>query len=712
MVVVLLDDVGFGAAGTFGGPIPTPTLDALAADGLRYNNFHTTGICSPTRASLLTGRNSHAVGMGNVMNSSAAAHPGRNGFIPKGAATVAEILRRNGYGTSAWGKWHLTPHVEENSAGPFDRWPTNMGFERFYGFLDGETHQFEPTLVDGVTPVARPSGEGYHLTEDITTRAIAWMRQQKALAPEKPFFVYYAPGATHAPFHAPREWIDRFRGQFDQGWDAAREETFLRQKKLGVIPVDAQLTPRMKELPAWDSLTPDRKRIVARIVEAYAGFLAHTDDQIGRLVRTVREMGEFDNTLFFYIVGDNGASGEGGLLGTLNEMGNIQGISESDTEGVARLDEIGGTHSYPHYPAGWAWAMNTPFQWHKQVASHLGGIRNPMVVSWPKNIRDKGGLRGQFSFVADILPTILEAAGITAPATVNGVTQQPIDGTSLVYSFGDAKAPSRHTTQYFEIYGNRAIYHQGWMASAFHGRAPWAMLGAKKRGFDEDGWELYNLDQDFSQSRDLAQANPVKLKELQELFLAEAGRNQVLPMESDPQPKRDPRLGNRTHFVFHSGFEGIAENAAPQTVGRSHQIVADLQLPKVGGAQGVLAALGGSIGGWSLYVNEQGQPVYVYNLFGVEKTVLTGKVPLPTGRPVRLTLDFAYDGGGYGKGARVTLLVDGTSVAESRLKRTAPIFFSIDENFDIGVDSGSPVGDYSFRYPFTGRIDKVTLDLK
>ncbi|QDX82686.1 arylsulfatase [Denitratisoma sp. DHT3] len=709
VVVVLLDDVGFGAAGTFGGLIPTPTLDHLAADGLRYNNFHTTGICSPTRASLLTGRNSHAVGVGNVMNSSAP-YPGRNGFMPASAATIAEVLRQNGYATSLWGKWHLTPHAEETSAGPFDRWPTGKGFERFYGFLDGETHQFEPTLVDGVTPVARPKGDHYHLTEDITTRAIAWMRQQKVLAPEKPFFAYYAPGATHAPFHAPKEWIDKFRGQFDQGWDKAREEIFARQKKLGVIPADAQLTPPMKELQPWKKLTPERKRIVARIMETYAGFLAHTDDQIGRMVTALKDMGEFDNTLFFYIVGDNGASGEGSLQGTLNEMGSLQGVTESDAQGLARLDEIGGTRSYPHYPAGWAWAMNTPFQWTKQVASHLGGIRNPMVVSWPKNIRDKGGLRSQFSFVSDIMPTILEAAGIAAPAMVNGVPQQAMDGTSLVYSFNDARAPARHTTQYFEIFGNRSIYHQGWMASAFHGRAPWSLIGAAERGFDNDTWELYHLDQDFSQARDLAQAEPGKLAELQNLFLVEAARNQVFPLQTTTLPSRDPRLGDRTHFVFHAGFEGIAENAAPRTVGRSHQIVADLQLPKTG-AEGVIAAMGGAIGGWSLYINRQGQPVYAYNLFGVESTTLTGQAPLPAG-PVKLALDFAYDGGGYGKGALVKLRVNGKSVAEGRLKRTAPVFFSIDENFDIGADSGSPVGDYPNHYAFTGQIDKVTLDLK
>ncbi|TWO79954.1 arylsulfatase [Denitratisoma oestradiolicum] len=709
VVVVLLDDVGFGAAGTFGGPIPTPTLDRLSRAGLRYNSFHTTAICSPTRAALLTGRNPHTVGMGNVMNS-AAPYPGRNGIMPRSAATIAEVLRQNGYSTSAWGKWHLTPHDEESPAGPFDRWPTGMGFEKFYGFLDGETDQFEPTLYDGTTQVVRPKGEPYHLTEDMTQRTIAWMQQQKTLAPEKPFFAYFAPGATHAPLQAPKEWIERFRGRFDQGWDRMREESFARQKQLGVIPAATRLTPRPPQLPAWDSLSPEQKRVASRLMEVYAGFLAHTDDQIGHLLSALEAMGEFDNTLFFYIVGDNGASGEGGIYGSLNVMGNLQGIALNAEQALAQYEQFGGAKTYPHYPAGWAWAMNTPFQWTKQVASHLGGIRNPLVVSWPRRIQDKGGLRSQFSYVADITPTILEAAGIDAPAMVNGVAQQPMNGTSLVYSFDDAKAPTRHRTQYFEIYGNRNIYQQGWMASAFHGRTPWELIGAKGRPLDQDNWELYHLDEDFSQSRDLAKEHPGKLRELQDLFLVEAARNQVLPIINDATPSGGVRYGGRKHFVFPGGAAGISENAAPRIVGRSHHISADLEMPKTGG-QGVVTALGGTSGGWSLYVNPQGQPVYTYNLFNVDTLTLTGKDPLPPG-PVKLGLDFAYDGGGWGKGAQVKLLVNGKAVGEGRLKRTAPAFFSIDENLDIGTDTSSPVGDYPPNYAFTGRINKVTLDLQ
>jgi len=710
VVVVLLDDVGFGAAGSFGGPVPTPGLDRLAGLGLRYNAFHTTAICSPTRASLLTGRNPHAVCMGTVTNSSSP-YEGRHGVMPKSAATIAEILRQNGYSTSAWGKWHLMPHWEQSQAGPFDRWPTGMGFEKFYGFLGGETHQFEPNLYEGTSQVVRPNRDQYHLTEDLADRAIAWMRQQKSLTPEKPFFAYFAPGATHAPLHAPKVWIDRFRGQFDQGWDKMREEILARQKRLGVVPASTQLTPRPAQLPAWDSLSPERKRIAARLMETYAGFLAHTDDQIGRIVAALEQMGQFENTLFFYIVGDNGASGEGGPLGTLNEMGSLQGIKESTETALARLDEIGGTKTYPHYPAGWAWAMDSPFQWMKQVASHLGGTRNPLVVSWPKRIRNRGGLRSQFSYISDITPTILEAAGIAAPAVVNGVAQKPMDGVSLVYSFDDAKASTQHVTQYFEVFGNRAIYHKGWMASAFHGNIPWRPSIGGDRTFNDDVWELYNLDVDFSQATDLAANDPVKLRELQDLFWAEAARNNALPLVSSSRPGDLPRLfGNRTDLVFYEGAAGIPEGAAPRMVGRSHLINAEVDLLAEGG-EGVVVAQGGVVGGWSLYVNHEGHPVYTYNLFGVERMTVTGKSRLSAGLST-LGVDFVYDGGGFGKGARVRLMVNGTLVGEGHLARTAPWIFSIDENFDIGTDSGSSVGDYPANYSFTGRIKKVSVSLK
>lgn len=712
VVIVLLDDVGFGAAGTFGGPVPTPTLDRLARRGLRYNTFHTTAICSPTRAALLTGRNSHAVGIGNVMNTPAP-HPGRNGVLRPSAATIAEVLRQNGYGTAAFGKWHLAPSWEASQAGPFDHWPTGVGFEKFYGFLDGETDQFHPTLVEATTPTRPPRSPGYHLNDDLATRAIQWMRAQQSLTPDEPFFVYFAPGGTHAPLQAPAEWIARFRGQFDQGWDRVREETFVRQKRLGVVPAAAALTQRPPQLPAWQDLSPERRRIAARLMEVYAGFLAHTDAAVGRLVAALEAMGEFDDTLFFYIVGDNGASAEGGLDGAWAEMGSIQGVSPGDAWLLERLDELGGPGAAAHYPAGWAWAMNAPFQWTKQIASHLGGIRNPLVVTWPARIREGGGLRAQYGFVADIMPTVLEAAGIAMPAAVNGVPQQPLDGVSLLYSFDDAGAPSRRTTQYYEIYGNRSIYHQGWMAGAFRGRVPWALLDPRVRPVEEDRWELYDLASDFSQAHDLAAQHPQRLHELQALFDQEAERNRVLPIV-DPGPSQElPQLhAARREFVFHEGTIGTPEPQAPPLVGRSHRIEAQLRAPAGDGApQGVLAAVGGTSGGWALYVDAAGRPTYTYNLFGIARTTIRGGEPLPAGA-VTVALDFSYDGGGPGKGATASLEVNGRRVGSGRIERTAPFFFTIDETFDIGVDTGSPVGDYPPYNDYTGGIDAIVVRLR
>ncbi|MFN8624747.1 MAG: arylsulfatase [Candidatus Binatia bacterium] len=712
VVIVLLDDAGFGAAGTFGGPIPTPELDRLAKQGLRYNRFHTTSICSPTRAALLTGRNHHAVGMGNVMNA-AAAYPGYDGIIPKSAATIAEVLRQHGYSTSAWGKWHLTPDWETSAAGPFDRWPTGMGFEKFYGFTAGETDQFEPTIYDGTTYVGRPRKPDYHLTEDLAEHAIAWMRLQRAIAPDKPFFVYLAPGATHAPLQAPRQWIERFKGQFDQGWDKVREETFARQKRLGVIPASAQLTPRLKELPAWDSLSGDEKKVAARLMEAYAGFLAHTDAQVGRLMTALEQMGAFDNTLFFFIVGDNGASAEGGLLGTSDGyLGGLQGFREDTAAILRHLDQVGGPSSAPHYPAGWAWAMDTPFQWTKQIASHLGGTRNPLVVSWPKHIRDKGGLRSQFTHVTDVMPTILEAAGVAAPALVNGVQQQRMDGVSLLYTFDDAAAKSRHRTQYFEILGNRAVYHDGWIASAYRGRPPWAGLVRNPKPYTEDVWELYNLDDDYSQARNLAKDNPRKLRDMQDLFWAEFAKNKGLPLHDDGSPEGFPRLTppGQTTFTYDSRAVRLAEAIAPDVKNRSFVVTAEVDVPATG-AEGVLVAEGGTQAGWSLYVNHDGKPVYTYSSFGVARPTVVGKDTLPVGKAT-VRLDWVYDGGGLGKGATAKLSVNGKPEGEVRIDRTVPILFGIDETFDVGTDTGTPVGDYPVNFAFTGQLRQVRVELK
>lgn len=711
VVIVLLDDVGFGAAATFGGPIPTPTLDRLAEQGLRYNRFHTTGICSPTRASLLTGRNPHAVGVGAVLNS-ASNHPGRKGILSPDAKTLAEILRDAGYATSMFGKWHLTPDWETSPAGPFDSWPTGRGFDHFYGFLGGETHQFEPTLYQGTSPVVRPPGPDYHLSEDLAGRASEWIELQHSIRPERPFFVYLATGATHAPIHAPEEWIRKFHGAFDQGWDEGRRLSFERQKARGVIPADTVLTPRPAALPAWESLSDDEKKVAARLMEANAAFLAYTDAQIGQLVRALAEIGELDDTIFVYIVGDNGASAEGGVLGSWNYFAGIQGIPEDSAKNVARLDAIGGTTSYPHYPAGWAWALNAPFQWAKTIASHLGGTRNPMVIHWPARIRAKGELRSQFSHVNDIVPTILEAVGLGEddPArAIGGKSAPPFDGTSLVYSFDDAAAPSRHRSQYFEVFGHRSIYRDGWLASAFRGRAPWRVLEPFPHPIEADRWELYDLEHDFSQAHDLAAAEPERLRALQAFFLAEAERNSVLPLGYDAPGTGLPKLHrDRRHFVFHAGAVGIPESGAPPIPNRSYEIRAEIEVPREG-SSGVVVTEGGVVAGWALYVDRQGRPAYHYNFFDVERMTIVGEQPLPAGKS---TLRYVFESdGGIGAGGRGKLFLGRKQIGEARIARTAPRFFSIDETFDVGTDTGSPAGDYPAGSSFTGEIHRLEVSI-
>ncbi|SCV01809.1 Sulfatase [Cupriavidus necator] len=719
VVVVLLDDVGFGAAGTFGGLVPTPTLDALASRGLRYNRFHTTAMCSPTRAALLTGRNPHAVGWG-VVSELSTPYDGYVGLIPKSAATVAEILRQHGYATSAWGKWHNTPVWESSPAGPFNHWPTGQGFETFYGFLGGETDQYEPALVENTAPARRPDKPGYHLTEDLADHAIGWMQQQKSVAPDKPFFVYFAPGGTHAPLQVPRPWIDRFRGQFDQGWDKVREQIFARQKAQGVVPADAVLTLRPKELPAWDSLPADERKVAARLMETYAGFLAHTDAQVGRLVASLERMGQFDNTLFLYIVGDNGASGEGGLHGHFHEIDSFNGVAEDAATNAARLEQIGGPASLPHYASPWAWAMDTPFQWMKQVASHLGGTRNPMVISWPQRIHAPGGVRSQFSYVSDLMPTILEAAQIPAPKQVNGVVQQPVNGHSLLYTFNVPEAPERRRTQYFEMVGNRAIYHDGWIASTRPAHMPWNIMARGGSALGMEQWELYHLDKDFTQAHDVAAQHPDKLRQLQQRFWQEARANKVLPLDdrfmerlsltndAGQAQQRPSVTGGRSRLVYYPGAVGLNEASAPNLKNRSYAITAKVRTP-ARGAQGVLAAQGGSGSGWALYVNESGVPVYTY-VFAGKRTTLTSDVRLAAGES-EIRLDFAYDGNGRGKGGMATVLVNGRPAGQVHIERTVPALFSISEPFDVGTDTQSPVGDYPREYRFTGDIDHIAIDL-
>lgn len=714
VVVVLLDDVGFAATSTFGGPIPTPELDRLALEGLRYNRFHTTAICSPTRASLLTGRNPHAVNMGAVMNT-ADSRPGYTGFQTKDAVSVVEIARRAGYNTAAFGKWHQTPDSEASPNGPFDRWPTGQGFERFYGFIGGETDQFEPTLFEGTRQIPVPHRPNYHLTEDLADQAVAWINSQHTLEPDRPAFIYFAPGATHAPLQPPREWIDRFKGQFSGGWDRLREEIFARQKRLGLIPRNTILTPRDPRLPAWTSLNPDQRKVASRLMEIYAAFLAHTDEQVGRLADALKANGEFDNTLFLYVVGDNGGSAEGTVFGSVNYVGNYQGMPETDAVRLTQFGRLGGPGTNSHFPAGWAWALNTPFQWAKTVASHLGGTRNGLVVTWPKRIgAARGGIRSQFGHVNDLTPTILEAIGLSPPEVIDGVVQKPIDGTSLIYSFVDPKAEERHTTQYFEIFGNRAIYHKGWMASAFHGRLPWNMGPQPDVKFEEDVWELYDLTRDFSQGRDLSRRYPEKLLELKSVFDTEAARNNVLPLSNIRYNNGLPSLSaGRTNVTFRAGATGIPETALPRFIGRSWSI--DAEVEAAAGTQGVIAAVGGSSGGWSLYVRPDGKPAATYRLFNIQTLEFVSDDPLAPGQH-KLTLDFNTKGG-FGKGGTLRLLVDGNPVGEGQLVASPLAAFSLDDTFGVGIDTGSMVGPYpdepNAGYPFrNGRIHAVTISTR
>ncbi|SNS65724.1 arylsulfatase [Sphingomonas laterariae] len=714
IVLVLLDDVGFGLGSTFGGAARTPAMDALAKDGLRYNRFHTTAICSPTRASLLTGRNPHATGIGAVMNG-ADARPGYSGFHTKDTATIATILQQNGYSTAAFGKWHQTPDWEVSQVGPFDRWPTGEGFDKFYGFQGGETDQFEPTLYDGTTPVMRPPGKDYHLTDDLVDHSIQWLQSQEAVTPDRPFFLYLATGGIHAPIQVPESYIEHYRGKFDQGWDKLREEVFARQKKLGIIPANTKLTPRPEGMPAWDSMTPDQKKFASRLMESYAAFLEHTDVQVGRLVQSLKDSGQYDNTLFIYVVGDNGASAEGGLEGSLNYMGTLQGLPEPEAGKLAGMDRIGTAESYAHVNSAWAWATNSPFQWTKTVASHLGGTRNPLIVTWPKKITDKGGLRSQFGHVNDIAPTILDILGLQAPAEVNGIAQKPMNGVSLAYSFNDAKAAERHTTQYFEVFGHRAIYHDGWMASAFHNRLPWKAFSLGNKPFEEDKWELYDLRTDFSQANDLAAKQPAKLEEMKALFMQQAAANQVLPLKGQSMSKKGlPDLAEgRTKATYRQGTISVPETAVPHMANRSWSLSSDVNVADQ--AQGVIATIGGTAAGWSLYIDPQRRPVFTYRLFDLKTVNLVG-APLPAGRNA-LRVDFDYDGKGFAKGGKLSLLVNGAPAASDTIPASPPSMFSINETFDVGLDTGSAAGRYPetapLGYPIAGaKIDGVTIELR
>ncbi|WP_198349221.1 MULTISPECIES: arylsulfatase [Ramlibacter] len=716
VLVVLLDDVGFGASSAFGGPCQTPTAERLAAQGLKYTRFHTTAICSPTRAALLSGRNHHSVGMGGITEMATSA-PGYTSVRPDNCAPLAQILKLNGYATAQFGKCHEVPTWETSPAGPHDRWPTGSGFEHFFGFIGGETDQWYPTLVEG-TARAAPWGtpqDGYHFTEDLADRAIAWVRQQKALVPDKQFFLYFAPGATHAPHHVPKAWADKYEGRFDHGWDRQRELTFARQKELGVIPADAQLTQRHDEIPAWDDTAEDMRPILARQMENYAGFLEHVDHHVGRLVDALEELGVLDDTLVYYIVGDNGASAEGSLQGTFNEIISLNGMGELETPEFlrSRLDQLGGPESSPHYAVGWAHAMCTPYQWTKQVASHWGGTRNGTIVRWPRGVRAQGELRHQFHHVIDIAPTVLEAAGIPQPTLVNGISQEPMHGTSMLYSFADGQAAERHETQYFEIFGNRGIYHKGWSAVTKH-RTPWQTVGDVGIAFDDDKWELYDGARDATQAHDLSRELPDKLHELQRLFLIEATRYNVLPLDDRsferllPEVSGKPSLVEGKRQVLLPGMGGFTELHIVNLRNCSWSLTAQVVVPE-GGANGAILKIGGHIGGWSFYFKE-GRPTYCYNLFGITRSYIRGTRAVPAGEH-QVRMEFAYDGGGIGKGGNVTLCIDGAEAGMGRIEHTEPLAFGSVYS-DVGRD-GLPhvTEDYgSGDNAFTGQIKWVQLE--
>jgi len=716
IVLILLDDAGFGQFSTFGGGVPSPTMDKLAAEGLRYNRFHTTALCSPTRAALITGRNHHSVATAGIQEM-ATGYEGYTGIIPHSAGTIGEVLRQNGYMTAWIGKNHNTPTWETSAAGPFDRWANGLGFDYFYGFNAGDMNHWNPVLYENRNLVPSSTDPDYHLTPDIADHAIAWVRKVSAISPGRPYFLYVAPGATHSPHQAPKDWIEKFKGKFDMGWDTYREETIVRQKQLGVVPPNAKLTARSQGLPAWDSLSEGQRRVYARMMEVFAAYGAHVDHHMGRIVEAVKQLPDAENTIVIYIAGDNGSSAEGGIEGSINENLFFNGFPEKWEDNLKVIDELGGPKHFNHFPSAWAHAMDTPFQWTKQVASHFGGTRNPMIVSWPAKIKDRGGLREQFVHTIDIVPTLYEVIGIRPPTVLNGVEQKPIEGISFAYTFDDTKAKGRRTTQYFELGANRGMYHNGWMASATS-FAPWQ---PNRTGFDPDKqkWELYNIDQDFSQSEDLASANPQKLRELQDLWWVEAAKHDVLPLDWRGVERLNAELmgrpdlaGHRKTFTYYPGQVGLSNDAAPRILNKSWTLTAEIEVPDTS-TEGMIVTHGGLVGGYGLYLRE-GKPVFVYNYLGLDRPTLAGKAPLPKGY-VKLVVDFQYEGkeGERGRPARVALSVNGVKVAEERLERTIPLQISLGEGLDIGMDVGSAV-DFTYKLPFTytGKIEKVTVELK
>ncbi len=719
VLVILLDDVGFGASSAFGGPCNTPNAEKLAAGGLKFNRFHTTALCAPTRQALLTGRNHHSVAMGSITETATSA-PGNSSVRPNTKAPLAMTLKLNGYSTAQFGKCHEVPVWQSSPMGPFDAWPSaGGGFEKFYGFIGGENNQWDPALYDGTTPVEPPATpeEGYHLTEDLADHAISWVHQQKALMPDKPFFMYFAPGATHAPHHVPAEWPAKYKGKFSAGWDAQREATFKRQKEMGIIPRGTELTTRHAEIPAWDDMPDDLKPVLEREMEVYAGFLEHTDHHVGRVIDAIDDLGVLDNTIIYYIIGDNGASAEGTINGAFNEMANFNGMAALETAEFmqSKMDEFGTPSSYNHYAVGWGWAMNAPLQWTKQVASHWGGTRNGTIVHWPNGVKEKGGLREQFTHCIDIAPTILEAAGLPEPTSVNGVQQSPMEGTSMLYAFNEADEPEKHDLQYFEMFGNRGIYFKGWSAVTKH-RTPWELQGATVPPFDEDNWELYDGTEDWSQANDLSGDMPDMLAKLQRLWLIEATKFNVLPIDDRVGERLDPGIAGRPTLVhgnsqlFFPGMGRLSENSVVSIKNKSFSVTANVTIP-AGGADGVIIAQGGRFGGWTVYFKD-GTLTFAYNVLGIHQYSAAADSVLTEGDH-QIRVEFAYDGGGLAKGGDVTLYHDGNAVGTGRVDATQPMVFSADETTDIGYESGTTVSpDYTAGTSrFTGKIEWVQIDL-
>jgi arylsulfatase len=710
VIVILIDDMGFGVTETFGGPVSAPTMDNLAANGLKFNRFHTTSLCSPTRVALLTGYNHHSNNMGAI-GEAATTFPGNTSARPQSITPMAEVLRQNGYNTAAFGKYHETPPWEISIAGPQDRWPTRSGFEKFYGFIGGETNQWAPLVYDGVTIVETPEDPDYHFTTDITNQAISWVRFQKALAPDKPFFIYYAPGATHAPHHVPRQWVEKYKGKFDEGWDKIRELTLERQKKMGIIPENTTLAPKPVDIKDWESLSADEKKLFTRQMEVYAGFAEQTDYEAGRLISAIKDLGVLDNTMVIFIAGDNGASAEGQMNGMYSEMTYFSGVPETVPDMLKHYDEWGGPSTYPHFAAGWAVAMDAPFSYTKQVASDFGGTRNGMIIHWPNGIKARGELRSQFGHVIDIAPTVFEVAKIPAPRMVNGIEQDPIEGISLAYTFDDAAAAEQHTVQYFEMFGNRGVYQNGWLARTIH-RPAWRQK--PDNTLQEDKWELYNTKEDFSLSNNLAADNSAKLTEMQGLFMTEAEKYHVLPLDDRLLERlnaemmgRPTVMGSRNTVTYGEGMKGMGVDIFIDLRNTAYTITTEVAVDA--NANGVIVCQGGRFGGLALYI-KGGKPAFSYNYLGLESTHIISSETLKPGN-YKLTYDFKYDGGGPGKGGIGTLSVNGKVVAEKKIEKTQPGIFSVDDLADIGVDDGTHVADYgTTSSKFKGKINYVTIE--